>query len=82
MNMSPTVNWNEILPQELRILYQKDWDRYREKFGVPFARGTIANLLSKGLGPKSFILAGRRAFHREDIIAFLDDVTIKSHRVA
>ena len=59
---------NAVLPQ---VLWRHRWREYQEKFGVPFARGTMQNRDSEGTGPP-FGKVGKRVYYRkEDYLRWL-----------
>lgn len=58
----------KVLPA---LLWRHRWPEYQDKYGMPFARGTMANRDSEGRGPKAGKV-GRRTFYRkEDYLEWL-----------
>jgi len=52
----------EVLPT---VLWRHRWPEYQDKYGMPFARGTMANRDSERRGPKAGKV-GKRVFYRRD----------------
>ena len=52
----PTINWKETLEESLPpVIWRKDWNKLKLKYGLPWSRGHIANLDSSGDGPASYM---------------------------
>jgi len=58
----------EVLPV---VLWRHRWPEYREKYGLPFARGTMQNRDSEGRGPKAGKVGKRIYYRREDFLEWL-----------
>jgi len=58
----------QVLPA---ILWRHRWLEYQDKYGMPFARGTMANRDSEGRGPKSGKVGKRVFYRREDFLEWL-----------
>ncbi len=54
------------------ILWRHKWSLYEENCGVPFARGTMANKDSMGLGPKANHLKKRVYYTKENYLDWLE----------
>jgi len=64
---NPNSHTDELPP----ILWRNKWSYYTERYGLPFARGTMQNRDSKGIGPKAG-KAGKKIFYlREDYLSWL-----------
>jgi len=53
------------------ILWRHRWDDYRQRFGVPYTKGTMQNVDSAGLGPTQFKLGNRTYYHKSDYLNWL-----------
>ena len=58
----------QVLPA---ILWRHRWLEYQDKYGVPFARGTMQNRDSEGRGPKAGKVGKRVFYRREDFLEWL-----------
>ena len=66
------LDWDQFLPPEPNIYWRHRWAEYREKFGLPFSRGHMANLDSRGKGPARVEYGGRVAYLRDDLVEWLN----------
>ena len=78
MGQSIVLDWDKVLPAQKAVFYQEEWPQYRERYGVPLAKQTMANRLCRGDGPRSFKINGKRAFLRADLVEFLNNLTASS----
>ena len=69
--MSYSVLADALEPVLPEILWRKDWPDLQEKFGLPLARGTMANLDSMGQGPVSGFAGGRRFYLKPNYLSWL-----------
>lgn len=67
----PPVDWSYLLVEAPKILWRHRWNEYTEKLGLPYKRGTMQNLDSKGLGPRKVTHGARVGYLREDLVAWL-----------
>ena len=52
----PKICWQKTLGEALPpVIWRKDWNKLKLKYGLPWSRGHIANLDSSGVGPASFM---------------------------
>ncbi|TVM32127.1 hypothetical protein [Oceanidesulfovibrio marinus] len=58
----------DCLPQ---VLWRYKWKEYQEKYGVPFARGSLENMDCEGRGPKFGRMAGRVFYLKDDFLNWL-----------
>ena len=58
----------QVLPAGL---LRNRWPEYQDKYGMPFARGTMANRDSGGRGPKSGKVGKRVYYRKEDFLSWL-----------
>jgi len=63
---------NDVLPP---VLWRHRWREYQEKYGVPFARGTMQNRDSEGSGPPSGKVGKRVYYRKEDYLNWLASLT-------
>lgn len=55
----PQVDWHAILGDKLPpFIWRKDWDKLASAYGLPWSRGHIANLDSRGEGPAAHMDTG------------------------
>ncbi len=57
------------------IIWRHRWNELAEKHGLPYRRGYMQNLDSKGRGPKRMIFRGRVAYSRENLIEWLISIS-------
>ena len=60
--------FEKVLPD---VLWRHRWEQYREQYGVPFSRGTMANRDSEGRGPKSGKVGKKVYYTKADFLAWL-----------
>ena len=53
-NRFPNTDWTEVIEELPPIVWRSRWDALADKHGLPFRRGYMQNLDSKGIGPASF----------------------------
>jgi len=49
------TDWSSVIDEMPLIIWRHRWNDLAEKFGLPYRKGHIQNLDSKGIGPTSFI---------------------------
>lgn len=50
--MRPDVPWRQAVGESLpTLIHRARWDALAEKLGLPYSRGTVANMDSDGFGP-------------------------------
>jgi hypothetical protein len=59
---------NSKLPD---ILWRHEWPQYREKYGMPFTIGMMANFDSREEGPKNSVLGDKVYYNKADFITWL-----------
>lgn len=59
----------QVLPP---ILWRHLWPQYQQRFGVPFARGTMQNYDSERRGPRSGKIGNRIYYRKEDYLIWLE----------
>ena len=62
---------DESLPE---ILWRSRWDYYQDMYGLPFAKGTMANLDCDGRGPIHGRAGGRIYYLKSDYLNWLCDL--------
>lgn len=67
----PASDFSHLLIDAPAIVWRAQWNTLAEKLGLPFRRGTLQNLDSRGLGPKRVTHAGRIGYRREDLVEWL-----------
>jgi len=75
------VNWSAVLPEPPHgpaIYWRHKWGEYATNPGLPFSRGTMQNYDSEGHGPKAVVIAGKVAYPRETLIAWLNKLPMGS----
>jgi|GEM_PF-2654857 len=55
------------------ILWRHRWASYKEKYGVPFARGTMQNFDSAGNGPKLHTIRGTVYYTKTEFLDWLQN---------
>lgn len=68
----PVADFAYLLDQAPPIIWRAKWNEWAEKLGLPFRRGTMQNLDSKGIGPQKVIYSGRIGYRREDLVSWLE----------
>jgi len=79
MESTTILDWNSVLPEppEGPALYWRHrWPEYQERLGLPLAKGTMQNLDSAGRGPAAVVVAGKVAYQRDDLVAFLSTLPV------
>jgi hypothetical protein len=51
----PDTDWSVVIDQMPAIIWRHRWNHLAEKYGLPYRKGHIQNLDSKGIGPSAFI---------------------------
>ena len=51
----PDIAWRDHIGDALPpLIHRAHWPRLAERYGLPFSRGHLANMDSRGQGPSSF----------------------------
>jgi hypothetical protein len=66
-------DWSWLEEELPPIVWRAHWDHWADRLGLPLRRGSVANLCSRGDGPRSISDGGRIGFRRADVIAWLDE---------
>jgi hypothetical protein len=74
---NPTLDWDAILPKDLGLVYRSRWTELSTRYGLPFSRKTMQNLDSEGRGPAAVMVAGKVAYPRAALVAFLNSLPIE-----
>jgi hypothetical protein len=54
-NRFPKTNWAPVIDGLPPIVWRARWNSLADRHGLPFKRGYLENLDSRGIGPKAFI---------------------------
>ncbi len=54
-NQFPDTDWSVVVKRMPEIIWRHRWNDLAEKHGLPYRKGYIQNLDSKGIGPSAFI---------------------------
>lgn len=54
-NRFPDTDWSTVIDDMPKIIWRHRWNDLSEKYGLPYRKGHIQNLDSKGTGPSSFV---------------------------
>lgn len=74
---NPALDWDAILPKDLGLVFRNRWTELSTRYGLPFSRKTMQNLDSKGRGPAAVMVAGKVAYSRAALVAFLNNLPIE-----
>lgn len=69
---SPTIDWSFLLTSAPPVIWRHRWDDYAHTLGLPYARGTMQNLDSKGTGPAKVSHGTWIGYRREDLVTWLN----------
>jgi hypothetical protein len=61
--------WKASLPT---VLIRAHWNDYKEKYGLPYSRGYMAQLDSKNEGPEKQIICSKVCYLRDDYLKWLE----------
>ena len=51
----PETDWSNVIGNLPDIIWRHRWNELAKTHGLPYRKGHIENLDSRGIGPKSFI---------------------------
>lgn len=54
------------------IIWRHKWSEYKDKFGMPYSRGTMANYDSAKTGPEKGLEAGKIFYLKKGFLEWLD----------
>ena len=52
----PEVDWDLIASDLPPVIWRHRWPQLSEKFGLPYSKGHLQNLDSRGIGPSSMVV--------------------------
>lgn len=67
-----SLDWANLLPPPMGIFWRHRWKEYTDRYGLPFTRGYMQNLDSRGEGPSYVVQFGRVAYTREALVNWLN----------
>jgi hypothetical protein len=50
----PDTDWSTVIDQMPEIVWRHRWNSLAERYGLPYRKGHVQNLDSRGVGPSSF----------------------------
>lgn len=65
-------DWEDALPPTPKVLWRHRWKEYAQLYGLPFSRGHMQNLDSRGEGPSHVVQFGRVAYTRDALVTWLN----------
>ena len=75
---NPTIDWSFLLTSLPPVILRHRWNHYARNLGIPFARGTLQNFDSKGIGPAKMTFGNRVGYSREAVVTWLNSIGKKA----